>query len=277
MCLAAFAINAHPDYPFICVANRDEFHNRPTAPLQAWQTVHGELWAGKDLQSGGTWLGIGSNAEFALLTNVRNSSLNMPGTAPSRGQLVLDAIQNKTAPSDQYALQFAGFNLIHGSLQTLNLRCTSNQGIKLKNGLEFSTTLQAGLHCISNGHLNAPWPKSRVLKNGLENAIQIEIQKQSEGKSSNHASRKAFEESLLGLLAHTGLAEDSELPSTGVPYEWEKMLSAVKIVSPVYGTRSSALILLDSNNTVHFTEITLNPAGNEIGRQRFEIPLPPKL
>jgi uncharacterized protein with NRDE domain len=269
MCLAALAINAHPDYPFICLANRDEFHDRLTAPLQIWSTAYGWLWAGKDLQSGGTWLGIGSNAEFALLTNVRNSTLNMPGSAPSRGQLVLDAIQTRTTPEEKASLQYAGFNLIHGNLQSLNLLCTSNQGLKLGNGLDYSVALQNGLHSLSNGYLNAPWPKSSLLKTGLQQEI--------EANCANQTSLAAFEQTLLGLLTNTRLAEDAELPSTGVPYEWEKMLSAVKIVSPLYGTRSSAVILLDRSNTVHFTEITFNPAGNEIGRQRFEIPLSPKL
>lgn len=267
MCLAVLAIHAHPDYPFICLANRDEFHDRPTAPLQVWSTPYGPVWAGKDLQSGGSWLGIGSNSQFALLTNVRNSTLNMPGTAPSRGQIVLDAIQTGSAPNEKNSLQFAGFNLIHGNLQSLHFHCTSNQGIKLKNGFNFSTTVQSGLHSLSNGYLNAPWPKSRLLKTGLEKTIEAHCTKR--------ASLPAFEQTLLGLLADTELAEDAELPSTGVPYEWEKMLSAVKIVSPLYGTRSSAVILLDHRNTVHFTEVTFNPAGNEIGRQRFEIPLPP--
>lgn len=269
MCLAVLAIHAHPDYPFICLANRDEFHDRPTAPLQVWSTPYGSVWAGKDLQSGGSWLGIGSNSQFALLTNVRNSTLNMPGTAPSRGQLVLDAIQTGTAPDEANSREFAGFNLIHGSLQTLNLHCTSNQGVKLNNGLDFTTALQSGLHSLSNGYLNASWPKSRLLKTGLEKAI--------EANCTKRTSLAAFEQTLLGLLANTELAEDAELPSTGVPYEWEKMLSAVKIVSPLYGTRSSAVILLDRSHTIHFTEITLDPAGNEIGLQKFEIPLPPKL
>ena len=268
MCLAVLAIDAHPDYPFICLANRDEFHNRPTAPLQAWPTAYGCLWSGKDLQSGGTWLGVGSNSEFALLTNVRNSTLNMPGTAPSRGQLVLDSIDSGAAPGRETALAFAGFNLIHGNLATRKFQCTTNQGLKLDNGLEFTTALEDGYHSISNGHLNAPWPKSRALKFGVRKLIQ--------DKHSGSLSITTFEDSLLGLLGCTALAEDTELPSTGVPYEWEKMLSSVKIVSPLYGTRSSAVILLDNTNTVHFTEVTFNPTGNEIGRQRFEIPLPPK-
>ncbi|MDP3189518.1 NRDE family protein [Limnobacter sp.] len=269
MCLAAVAIDAHPDFPFICLANRDEFHDRPTAPLHAWELEAGTLYAGKDLLSGGTWLGVGSNAEFALLTNVRNSTLNMPGAAPSRGALVVNAIQNVRGPSEAESVHYAGFNLIHGNLGLLALRCTSNQGLRLNNDFPFSSALRQGIHTLSNGHLDAPWPKSRRLKEGLLGEIEKSI--------SSPVELQKFEQSLLKLLDHTGLADDAELPSTGVPYEWEKMLSAVKIISPLYGTRSSAIMLLDSHHTVHFTEITFDTAGNETGRQRFEIPLPPNL
>ncbi|WP_334119621.1 NRDE family protein [Limnobacter sp.] len=267
MCLAAVAINTHPDFPFVCLANRDEFHDRPTAPLHAWEDEAGTLYAGKDMQSGGTWLGVGSNAEFALLTNVRNSTLNMPGTAPSRGALVVNAIQNGHGPGEAESVYYAGFNLIHGNLGSLALRYTSNQGLRLNNGFPFSSALRQGIHTLSNGHLDAPWPKSRRLKEGLTAEIDKSI--------SSPVELPEFEQSLLTLLEHTGLADDGELPSTGVPHEWEKMLSAVKIISPLYGTRSSAIMLLDRHHTVHFTEITFDTAGREIERQRFEIPLPP--
>lgn len=265
MCLAVIAINALPEFPFICLANRDEFHDRPTAPLQPWHGKHGTFWAGKDLQSGGTWLGIGSNAEFALLTNVRNSTLNMPVTAPSRGELVVNAIELGVGPTADDAVNYAGFNLICGNLKTPDMQCMSNQGLKLNNGREFSTQLRPGIHSISNGYLNAPWPKSNMLKAGLQETLDAFKQ--------NPVNTTAFEKDLLALLSSTELAQDSELPSTGVPYQWEKMLSAVKIVSPMYGTRSSAVVLMDRNNTVHFTEITLNPEGCEIGRHRFAIPV----
>lgn len=266
MCLAAIALNAHPDFPFVCVANRDEFHNRPTAPLHAWNST---MFAGKDLQSGGAWLGVGTNGEFALLTNVRNAALNMPATAPTRGELVVNAISTGKGPSAESALEYAGFNLIHGNLNRLVFKCTSNQGLKLHNHLPFTVPLSQGIHSLSNGHLGADWPKTRKLESGLQTQLQI--------LNSEATTVAQLERALFDLLAHTGLAEDDQLPSTGVPYEWEKMLSAVKIVSPLYGTRSSAVVLLDRSNTVHFTEITFDAAGNEIGQQRFEIPLPPKL
>lgn len=263
MCLAALAIDQHPDFPFICLANRDEFHNRPTSPLQPWPMTTGTMWAGKDLQSGGTWLGVGSNAEFALLTNVRNSTLNMPGTAPSRGKLVLNAIHHGIGPSAAESAQYAGFNLIHGNLRALRFQYTSNQGLKTSSNIDCSAPVVKGIYAISNGYLDAPWPKTRLLKQGLMDEISAS------GTSSIPAGQ--FEENLFSLLNNTGLAEDSELPSTGVPYEWEKMLSAVKIISPVYGTRSSAVILLDRNNIVHFTEITFDEGGNETGRKKAEV------
>lgn len=269
MCLAAIAIQAHPKYPLICLANRDEFHDRPTRPLQPWSAGSVMLYSGKDEQSGGTWLAVGDNAEFALLTNVRNSALNMPPTAPSRGELVVNTVRFANGPDSAESLRYAGYNLIHGNLRTLSFHYSSNQGLKLGKGLEWSWPLAAGVHTLSNGELNAKWPKSTTLENGLNALIQT--------SSRQAISQDDLENALFGLLADTRLAEDADLPSTGVPYEWEKMLSAVKIVSPLYGTRSSAVVLLDANNTVHFTEITLNPNGQEAGRQRLEIPLPPSL
>ena len=172
MCIAALALGVHPDFPFICVANRDEFHNRPTAPLQAWPAPVGFVLAGKDLQSGGSWLGLGSQGEFALLTNVRNAALNLPATAPSRGELVFNAIEDGQGPTEETALKYAGFNLVHGNLNTLTLSCTSNQGLKLNNGVPFSVLLEPGIYSVSNGHLGAPWPKTRLLETGLRHQLE---------------------------------------------------------------------------------------------------------
>lgn len=265
MCLAALALNVHPDFPFICVANRDEFHSRPTAPLDSLSIGPVIVLAGKDLQQGGTWLGLGQNAEFALLTNVRNSLLNKPATAPSRGELVINSILNRRGPTPDEAMQYSGFNLIHGNLLDLNLQCTSNQGPVLNNGLPFSMPLKSGIHSLSNGYLGAAWPKANLLKTNLEQAIHhAMVQKQT---------RDDMQALLFTLLSHTGLADDSELPSTGVPYEWEKMLSAVKIVSPHYGTRSSAVLMLDKQQQAYFCEATLDPAGLETGRRCFQVSL----
>ncbi|HEX4856205.1 MAG TPA: NRDE family protein, partial [Limnobacter sp.] len=150
------------------------------------------------------------------------------------------------------------------------LYCTSNQGLRLGNGIPFSTALKSGIHGLSNGHLDAPWPKTRLLREGLHAAIQ-----DAQGSEQKGSGPIGFENRLFDLLSHTGLADDAELPNTGVPYEWEKMLSAVKIISPHYGTRSSAVLLMDKTGVVRFSEVSFNPEGEETRRQVFEIPLTP--
>ena len=85
MCLIAWNWQPHSDLPLLLVANRDEYYARPTLPLQTWKGA--SIFAGKDLQAGGTWLGLGRGGRLAALTNVRDSR-NQRDSAPSRGALV---------------------------------------------------------------------------------------------------------------------------------------------------------------------------------------------
>lgn len=251
MCLAAIALDQHPDFPFVCIANRDEFHARPSETLKAWPEFNPTLYAGQDLQSGGTWLGVDEHGHFALLTNVRNPALNMPDTAPSRGALVINAIRDGgVLPPAQHSLNYAGFNLFAGDLKTNGLRYCSNQWLKLGHqNRPYERHLGAGVHCLSNGHLESGWPKSMRLKTGLGKVLQGAQQSSS------------FTEALFDLLQDTSTADDASLPSTGVPYEWEKMLSAIKIVSPMYGTRSSAVLVKHRSGQVDFIERCHNAEG----------------
>ena len=54
MCILFIAVEAHPDYPLIVCANRDEFHHRATEPAYRWATTP-IIIAGQDKQAGGTW------------------------------------------------------------------------------------------------------------------------------------------------------------------------------------------------------------------------------
>ncbi|HEX4842216.1 MAG TPA: NRDE family protein [Limnobacter sp.] len=265
MCLAALAIDAHPDWPLLVLANRDEFHHRPSAPLHVWPNTQPALLAGKDLQSGGTWLGVNAQGHFALLTNVRNNALNRGDAAPSRGQLVVDALHG-LLPQPQQANTYSGFNLIAGRLLNahggvdVKLECYSNQGATVP----FALPLGNGVHVLSNGHLNEAWPKAKQLKLAVE---QLAAQPPISGDRLNW---HGLEEHAVTALGSTMLAKDEELPNTGVPHEWEKMLSAVKIVSPVYGTRSSALLALQADGLLHFTEWTYTTTGAVAGKVRLQ-------
>ncbi len=261
MCLAAVAIQSSPYFPFVCVANRDEFHNRPTAPLHHW-SVHGvPIYAGKDLQSEGTWLGVSEQGRFALLTNVRNASLNRKD-APSRGELVTKALIEPLDLNPAEARQYSGYNLIQGNLIHQNLCYSTNQHMD-QNG-DSNQRLMPGIHALSNGSLMSKWPKTTSLKNGLSSVLD-DLERQ--------PYIAEFTERLLTLLADTSQAPDEALPNTGVPYEWEKMLSARKIVSPAYGTRSSAVITVDAHSTLCFTEVSFDSEGKETGRRTVQFEL----
>lgn len=71
MCLIVFAWKLIPQCPLVLAANRDEFFERPTRPA-GWWDDHPDVYAGRDLQAGGTWLGIDRRGRIAALTNIRN-------------------------------------------------------------------------------------------------------------------------------------------------------------------------------------------------------------
>lgn len=260
MCLVALALNAHPEFPFMCLSNRDEFHNRPTEPLgprDSWRT--NTLYAGLDLQGGGTWLAVSEQGSFALLTNVRNAALNKPEPAPSRGLLVKAAVEGKLTTIHNWS-SYAGFNLLHGNIATRQFSVLSNQWTTGSHTEPQTVHLNGPIHGLSNAHLDADWPKTNLLKHRLARWLTT---------LHGHEAETAIEAQGLSLLSDTRTAPDAELPCTGVPYDWEKRLSAIKIVSPVYGTRSSTLVWMNAAGKVTISETVYGPDGESTGARRF--------
>ncbi|MCP1344019.1 NRDE family protein, partial [Halomonas sp. FL8] len=70
MCLIVFDWRPGSPTPLRLAANRDEFYDRPTAPLARWQDAP-EIVAGRDLRAGGSWLGVHRQGRMAAVTNVR--------------------------------------------------------------------------------------------------------------------------------------------------------------------------------------------------------------
>ena len=151
MCLIVFANKVHPKYKFIFAANRDEFYDRPTEQADFWKD-HSELLAGKDLQAGGTWMGITKGGRFAAVTNYRDL-INIKEDAPSRGMLTLDFLNSDIHAEKYYeklkpSLQdYNGFNLILGSINELFYFSTHT------NELE---KLEPGIYGLSNATINTP-------------------------------------------------------------------------------------------------------------------------
>lgn len=238
MCLILLAWKSHPDYPLIVAANRDEFHARATQPAHIWPDIEPELIAGKDLQAGGTWMGVTQSGRFAAVTNYREVPL--VDSELSRGQLVTDYLFGKQSAqnyAEQLASQrYAGFNLLVGD---------NDQLLHISNRSDTITAIQPGIHGLSNATLDTPWPKVQIGKSQLQQLLSDQF---------GHAD-------LQKLLGDDRTAEDGELPKTGVSLEVERMLSARKIISPNYGTRASTTLLVGNNGHIDFCEQSYSPHG----------------
>jgi uncharacterized protein with NRDE domain len=248
MCLILIAHQAHPAYPLVVGANRDEFYGRPTAPADFWRDAPNVL-AGRDLQASGTWLGISRDLRFAAVTNFRDMRGMQPG-ARSRGELTSEFLRgNETA--ERYletvvrrASEYSGFNLFVAD--ATGLFYYSNRDGEVRK-------LRPGIYGLSNHLLDTPWPKVAELKPRFSAAITEPL--------NPDAIRK--------LLADRGLAPDEALPDTGVGRERERMLSAAFVISDTYGTRSTTTLSVGADRAVHFNEWSYGPAGAPIGEREF--------
>jgi uncharacterized protein with NRDE domain len=233
MCLIFISLNHTPGYKMVVATNRDEFYNRKTAPAEYWKD-HPEILGGRDLEAGGTWLGITKSGRLSMITNYRDPK-NINREAPSRGQLVTDYLLSRVGP-DQYlkslqpkAKQYNGFNLITGTTDDLWYFSNYREGID---------QLAPGLYGLSNHLLETPWPKVESGKKRIKDIL-------------DHPFKP---DNLFEMLFDDQVAKDELLPDTGVGLERERALSSMFIKSPGYGTRSSTVILVDHNNQVFFAE-----------------------
>lgn len=224
MCVIFLAFDVHVDYPLVLLANRDEFYDRPTAAARYWPD-HPDIFAGRDLVAGGTWLGITKGGRVAAVTNYREPGART-GTH-SRGELVADFLKGDAiaeeyiAGVEQHADNYSGFNLIVGEINNARheLFYFSNRATGVRE-------LKPGVYGLSNHLLDTPWPKVANGKRRLGRAL--------DNQFSNEA--------LFDLLADISLADDDALPDTGIGYEKEKALSAIFIKTQIYGTRCSSLV-----------------------------------
>ncbi len=279
MCLIVFAWQVVPGVPLIAAANRDEFYDRDTTPAAPWADAP-HIYAGRDLKAGGSWMGITRPADaearsgpaagalpdvraecgggdtpangslapaavapsrFAAITNVRNPQEHNP-LAPSRGQLVADFLagamtaQEYVAQIAPRAAEYNGFNLV--LCDGKELVWYSNKGNEdPRNG----QPLQPGIYGLSNALLDSAWPK--VLKTKAQFASLLCL--------------GAPEDAYFEMLSDTTRAPDMRLPETGVPLELERLLSAVKIESPNYGTRSSTVVKLYADAPAELHEVQI--------------------
>jgi uncharacterized protein with NRDE domain len=253
MCSIFFAYKTHPCYRLVVAANRDEFYERPTEQASFWDDAKNVL-AGRDLKHGGTWLGVTKEGKFAAVTNYRD-----PFTPPgdlSRGNLVSSFLLKNSEPEkyieeiEESASRYGGFNLVASDEESLWY--FSNRELKRKR-------LSEGVYGLSNHLLDTPWQKVVKGKNALTDIVSEE---------------EISVEDIFYFLSDQQKADDSFLPDTGIGIEKERILSSVFIVSPIYGTRSSTVVLIDNDGGVKFVERTFRNGvyhGEEVNF-RFKTP-----
>lgn len=250
MCIIIFAYKAHPHYDLVLAANRDEYYARPTLSAAYWENEP-DILGGRDLERGGTWLGVTRDGKYAAVTNFRDPSL-IKKDAPSRGILVRDFLRCGQTP-ENYLTRTAtnseshnGFNLIAGGRSGLYYH--SNRDARIR-------PLTPGVYGLSNHLLDTPWPKVAKGKQALSEIIR---------QGSDIVPETVFE-----ILADQAQADDALLPKTGISLEYERALSPIFISTPDYGTRSSTLLLIDMNGKVTFIERTFE-AGEPATDATFE-------
>lgn len=233
MCLILFAFQHHSEYPLIVTANRDEYYQRPSQPAHFWPQQP-QIFAGRDLTAGGTWMGINRNNRFAAVTNFRGAH-EAPSGALSRGSLCKNFLDSSIGAVQylqtihQHKNRYAGFNLLVGTIDEL-FYYSNQQGEIIP--------ITAGIHGLSNGLLNEPWPKVARGKAEL----------------SQRLANSAEPTHLLSLLQDTNQANDEQLPDTGIGIEKERMLSSRFIQSADYGTRCSTVLTINRHHQAHWLE-----------------------
>lgn len=255
MCLIVFDWQPNTANWITLAGNRDEFYDRPTAPLARWHD-HPTVIAGRDLEQGGTWMGITDELRFAAVTNIRRP--DAPRDKQSRGELVGSFLIGDQTPEQAArdlltrADNYGWFNLLLGTPESLWY---------VRNWPEpFISDVSPGLHVLSNEHLDSPWPKSQLAREQF-------LQWQQRPDSS----------ALATLLGHTASFADDNLPLTGMPQELERRLSPqfLNLQDRRYGTRATTSLIgtLDANGqrTLQVRELSWGDTAQSLGEQQIRI------
>lgn len=250
MCLIVFAYKCHPDYQMILGANRDEFRDRPTESAGFWISAP-YLLAGRDVQAGGTWMGLTTTGKLAAITNYRDPRQQVIDQ-PSRGKLVSDYLLDASLTPEEYQAtlnrdgqKYNGFNFLYGSLDKLYY--FTNRGGS-------SGPVSSGIHGLSNHLLDTNWAKVTTAKSRMETIVRSGI---------------VDSEQIFAALTDPVPFADNLLPDTGVGLERERMLSPLYIENEEYGTRSSTVILVDRKGYTTFIERVFDHSSGTSSTQHF--------
>jgi uncharacterized protein with NRDE domain len=248
MCLIVLAWQAHPDFPLIVAANRDEFHARPTEAA-TWWPEYPDMLAGRDLQAGGTWLAITRSGRFATVTNYREQSFTRIDHR-TRGELAVQFVTGNQSPAQIVARivgdVYDGFNVMVGNRDGVSY--ISNRGDPQEN-------LDPGIYGLSNAALDTPWAKVRRSKQRMQQLIDHD---------------QVSEATLLDLLADRHTVDEDDF-AEHLPAEQARAITAPFIVTESYGTRSSTVLLRHRSGRCVLAESRFDSRGQAVGQSRYDV------
>jgi uncharacterized protein with NRDE domain len=252
MCLLVVAWQSHPRYRLIVAGNRDEFHERPAAPL-GWWPDEPAILAGRDLRAGGTWLGVSRSGRVGLVTNFRDADAAVRDDAPSRGALVPAFLRDgRSAESwldelQASASRYAGFNLLLGDASGLHYFANVDGAAP--------RALAPGIYGLSNHRLDEPWPKLVRTRAGFAAVVRDD---------------DPAPAALLELLGDATPAITGDVADTGLPADLERALSAPFVRHAHYGTRCSTVVLVGHDGRTAVHERRFEPTGVAAGATHVE-------
>jgi len=253
MCLIVFSVtkeqsldHQNPKYSFLLMANRDEYYDRPTNPMDWWKGNN--FLAGKDGLAGGTWLGVARDGRFAAITNYKEENADKTFEV-SRGRLVADYLKSQGLKGKDYLKavegeKYAGFNLLVGDSSGIHCYANRRKGI---------TTLTEGIHALGNRFLNSETKKVIKVKEDFKELVSVGIE---EENSFEMMSRESGE--LKNITQDELRNNDKE----EIPYRFIK--------SDIYGTRCTTFLAIDKSGRVIVSEQTYAKHGKTGSRKDFK-------
>jgi uncharacterized protein with NRDE domain len=238
MCVVAIALKAHPDYPLIVAANRDERFGRPARPADFWPE-DGEVLGGRDLAAGGAWLAISRRGRFAVVTNGGGA---VPPGERSRGELVGEFVTGDEEPGAYLALgaeersRYAPFYLVAGEVGDLHHLDGASGAIQ---------RLTPGIHVVLNHGLDEPSRKGDRVRQDMRGILD----------------QGPAPDPLLEMLADETRYPEEAVPIPGAPREISEAVTAVRVRAGEYGTRCSTVVLVDADGEVTFFERPFDASG----------------
>ena len=260
MCLIAFAWRSHRRYPLVLIANRDEFHFRPAAA--DFDPEAAEIYGGRDLVQGGGWLQVSTRGRLAAVTNVR-AGLNAEEKPRSRGWLVRDFVRGASgavgfaAALGQTASKHGRFNLLLWDGTALAFASNHPRPTH--------SIVSPGLHAMSNGALDAPWPKSGHATRALQAWL---------ASARNPARTRLIKPRWLRCSAHWPTPRPHPThfcPTPASARRSNATLSPPFVSGERYGTRCSSVVLIGYDHLV-FAERRFGPNAVAAGESFVTLP-----